>query len=118
MKIVLPKTLAEPWAIPWIRKEDVTDADIIIEILHKYFKYLDNNLLGPSIVKDGLIRFSRVTVCGAIRHIVMKHRGTVLGVETSNRYSGNHQIGYTFVVHFTIPGRSDKTYTTRLISWF
>jgi len=117
VKIVLPKTLAEPWTIPWIQKEAVTDADIIIEILHKYFRYLYKMKLGPSIIDDGTVHFSRVTVCDAIRHIVMKHRGTVLRVATSNRYAGNKHVGYTFIVDFSIPG-GRTYYRTRLTSWF
>jgi len=38
MNIVLPKTLAEPWTIPWFVKSDGDLVTLIIEALHEFFR--------------------------------------------------------------------------------
>ncbi len=120
MKIVLPKSLAEPLTIPWTKRPK--NADLIMHIkreLGDYFAYLEREGIAPEKVRANKT-ISLAAMCSALRHSAWNNGALEVRSEVWHLPSSTDLtslVGYRYHVKFTVPG-SDGIHTVILDSYF
>jgi len=120
MKILLPKTLAEPLTIPWTKHPK--NAVLIMHIkseLRDYFAYLERVGITPGKVRTGS-SISISAVSSALRHSAWNNGAQGVSSEIwhlPNSANLTHLVGYQYYVQFTVPGNA-KVHTVILNSYF
>ncbi len=122
MKIVLPKTLAEPWTIPWFMLSNVPDAlsDAISLALREYFDTLDSGDHVPNPVKDpgfGTVRLDPQTLLEALKALAQELGAKDVETAYDHLINGPKHIGYSYRVHFHVPNRR-RVQMWVINSWF
>ena len=108
MKIILPKTLAEPLTIPWITvfPDETEMVKIISKAMREQFRYLRNQDLLPKDNEDKILRFSNDMV---LRNLVtIAQRKGAINIESGKIRTNN---GYMYWVDFGIPHRMGNKYS-------
>ncbi len=122
MKIILPKTLAEPLTIPWLGIAIMTNpgmADIIKDAIRDYFITIlgcDKEPISP-LIKNGKSRLTPGGMLYMLQATAEQAGGLNVYGELERNMNGTKHIGYSYYVFFTIPG-SDKLHHKCMLSWF
>lgn len=108
LKIVLPKTLAEPLTIPWAKSVDMKLAVRIKDDLDDMFQYMEKNGITPGRIRKAP-SFSPNEVAKTLRTIAKNGGATTAYTEVLKSGFGFTtknpiHIGYRYSVIFTIPG--------------
>ncbi len=119
MKIVLPKTLAEPGTIPWASMTSGI-SDVVYHInmrLYVNFKDMEKSSVLPSVTKDSSYRFSVEQVCRILKELAMQNGANWATVYDFTIADDKFKkVGYSFQVRYTVLGdttRYDKWLYTR-----
>jgi len=115
MKIVLPKTIAEPLTIPWFIP--IPDADLIGDVrteIREYFDYLKKRNLTPvpgnRVNTHGRYRLTSADIAIAVRIMLGRMGASLYHIEVKNLYDTSPgvnpsctHIGYSFGMLFKVP---------------
>jgi hypothetical protein len=105
MKIVLPKTLAEPLTIGWPEPYDHGQISRwIIEELIEEFQSLDDGQLLPS--SEGGMSIAKT--CDHLRWLATMRGAEDISTTCMNINRNAKWVGYTFIVRFSEPGKSKR----------
>jgi len=132
MNIVLPKTLAEPWTIPWfVKKNNSALVVLIIEALHEFFRLseLSKQLPTDDWEAWGESQFSVVELLDCLETIAFEAgAATVMAGEVSSERVDDFKgkklsknswavVGFSYFIEFTVPHDS-RFYSTTIDHWF
>jgi len=104
MKIVLPKTLAEPLTIPWFLSNKVMGNRDIVKLIHEYVTWINRLGLAPGLFDSN--RYGRIScqhVLTDMIAIVERHGGNVYSTKANKGFTGIEHTGYFFIIEFWTP---------------
>ncbi len=130
MNVVLPKTLAEPWTIPWFTPFDNELPEHIIETLHQYIRgaVALNQLPTDDWDAWGKTQYSLAELIDCLQIIAIKAGAlTAKAREISckrdgflGKRLGKHAwaiSGFSYHIEFTVP-HDPRTHDTIIDHWF
>ena len=120
MKIVLPKTLAEPGTIPWpTLLSDSELATVIKWQIEDYFAYLEREKITPAKAKKGSL-ISCHEIISALRHRALNTGAETVFSEVWKLKQGvgdTKNIGHRYLINYTVP-EDKRVYRLVLDSYF
>lgn len=119
MKILLPKTIAEPLTIPWEKMFQDTEENAIVQrikaMLREYMRYLREHDWTPE-ANPGNPRFSQGSMLQCFRAIARRHGGLDVYSEYHKLHTRDNEfVGYAYWIYFRVKKggcRHSKLFTT------
>jgi len=118
MKIILPKTLAEPLTIPWFitRLHDEGLVESIRDEIRRFFLSMEKVGHTPKAVRSDL-RMTVKDFLHILEHVAKVHGGINVYSFIDKCMDGTKHIGYAYYVYFQVPN-DPQLYNKCMISWF